>query len=90
MNIKQRINLDKYLLMDSPPQEKENFLTYYAQTKQRIDLNIDMNLEKVVGQTKLTFILNKEIIQQFPENLFLYLNAENMFINNIKMQINDE
>ena len=76
--------------MDSPPQEKENFLTYYAQTKQRIDLNIDMNLEKVVGQTKLTFILNKEIIQQFPENLFLYLNAENMFINNIKMQINDE
>ena len=76
--------------MDFPPEEKENLLKYYTHTKQRIDLNIDMNLEKVIGQTKLTFILNEEIEKQFPENLFLYLNSENLFINNIQLQIKNE
>ena len=70
--------------MASPLHKNDNILTYYNQIKQRIDLNIDMNSQKVIGQTKLAFILNNEINEEIPESLFLYLNSENIYINNTK------
>jgi len=72
--------------MASPLHKNDNILTYYNQIKQRIDLNIDMNSQKVIGQTKLAFILNNEINEEIPELLFLYLNSENIYINNIKIE----
>jgi hypothetical protein len=35
--------------MANPPTNIENLLKYYNQKKQRIDLDVDMNLEKVIG-----------------------------------------
>ena len=74
--------------MTNPSQEVDNLSKYYTQKKQRIDLFLDMNSQKVVGQTKLTFVVKNEIIEEIPEILTLYLNAENININSVKMQIN--
>ena len=74
--------------MTNPSQEVDNLSKYYTQKKQRIDLFLDMNSQKVVGQTKLTFVVINEIIEEIPEILTLYLNAENININSVKMQIN--
>ena len=74
--------------MTNPSQEVDNLSKYYTQKKQRIDLFLDMNSQKVVGQTKLTFAVKNEIIEEIPEILTLYLNAENININSVKMQIN--
>ena len=66
----------------------DDLLKYYTQIKQRIDLNIDMNAQKIIAQTKLTFLLNNEkddLNSIFPNFLYLHLNAENIFINNIKI-----
>ena len=74
--------------MDKENNEKFNLLEYYNQTKQRIDLNIEMNTQKIVAQTKLTFVVKneKQVVQdEIPESLYLHLNAENIFINNIKI-----
>ncbi len=70
------------------PQEKENLLKYYTQSKQRIDLNLDMSSQSVIGLTKLTFESKNEIFEEIPEFLTLNLNAENFQINSIKMQNN--
>ena len=74
--------------MTNPSQEVDNLSKYYTQKKQRIDLFLDMNSQKVVGQTKLTFAVKNEIIEEIPEILTLYLNVENININSVKMQIN--
>ena len=74
--------------MEKKEEQNNDLLNYYIQTKQRIDLNIDMDSQKIIAQTKLTFLpknenynLNKEI----PDYLYLYLNGENIYINNIKI-----
>ena len=72
------------------PQEIDNLSKYYTQRKQRIDLYLDMNSQKVVGLTKLTFEAKNEIYEEIPENLNLYLNAENININYIKLQKNSK
>jgi len=72
------------------PQEVDNLSKYYTQIKQRIDLYLDMNAQKVVGLTKLTFEAKNEIYEEIPENLNLYLNAENININYIKLQKNSK
>ena len=73
--------------MANPPTNIENLLKYYNQKKQRIDLDVDMNLEKVIGLTKLTFILNEKLEEvNQPDYFILYLNAENIYINSIKIQ----
>jgi len=73
--------------MANPPVNNENLLKHYNQKKQRIDLDIDMNLEKVFGLTKLTFSLNEKLEKaKKPDYFFLYLNAENIHINSIKIQ----
>ena len=74
--------------MDKENKENNNLMDYYTQAKQRVDLNIDMNNQKVIAQTKLTFILKNEkqtIKDDISEVLYLHLNAENIFINNIKI-----
>ena len=68
------------------PQELDNLSKYYTQKKQRIDLYLDMNKQKVVGLTKLTFEAKNDNFEEIPENLNLYLNAENININYIKLQ----
>ena len=68
------------------PQEIDNLSKYYTQKKQRIDLNLDMNKQKVVGLTKLTFEAKNDNFEEIPEILNLYLNAENININYIKIQ----
>ena len=66
--------------------EKDDFLKYYTQTKQRIDLNIDMNSQKIISQTKLVFEPKIVILyNEIPELLYLHLNSENIYINNIKI-----
>ena len=72
------------------PQENENFLKYFTQTKQRIDLNLDMNSQNVIGLTKLTFESKNEIFEEIPEFLNLNLNAENIQINAIKLENNSK
>ena len=79
--------MDKYTI------EKDDLLNYYTQTKQRIDLNIDMNTKKIIGQTKLTFEIKKDkenLKVKMPQILYLYLNGENMYINNIKILKNEQ
>ncbi len=78
--------------MANPPLNNDNnsLFKYYKQHKQRIDLNIDMNTQKIIGLTKLTFIIkDDEKIEKMPDILFLYLNAENMYINNMKILGNE-
>ena len=72
------------------PQENDNLLKYYTQKKQRIDLNLDMSSQKVIGLTKLTFESKNEKFEEIPEYLMLNLNAENIQINSIKMQNNSK
>ena len=72
------------------PQEMDNLSKYYTQKKQRIDLYLDMNKQKVVGLTKLTFEAKNDNFDEIPENLNLYLNAENININYIKLQKNSK
>jgi hypothetical protein len=74
--------------MTSLPKEVDNFSKYYTQKKQRIDLYLDMNTQKVVGLTKLTFVVKNEIADEIPEILTLNLNAENINIISVKMQKN--
>ena len=76
--------------MQSLPKEVDNFSKYYTQKKQRIDLYIDMNTQKVVGLTKLTFEVKNEISDEIPEFLTLNLNAENINIISVKMQKNSK
>ena len=72
------------------PQEIDNLSKYYTQKKQRIDLYLDMNSQKVVGLTKLSFEAKNEIFEEIPEFLTLYLNGENININYVKMQKNSK
>lgn len=58
----------------------ELFLDYFTQTKQRIDLDIEMQSTKIIGRTKLTFQLKKSLPNA---ELILRLNAENVIINKI-------
>ena len=78
--------------MSNPPLKKEYFLDHYTQTKQRIDLNIDMNTQKVYGLTKLTFISrnDNDNHHEIPEILFLYLNGENIYIKDIKISLDND
>ena len=57
------------------------FINYFSQTKQRVDIDFDMNNCNLKCLTKLTFI-NKNI-ENINNNLILYLNAENIFIKEI-------
>ena len=66
-------------------QEVDNLSKYYIQKKQRIDLYLDMNSQKVVGLTKLSFEAKNEIFEEIPEFLTLYLNGENININYVKI-----
>lgn len=72
--------------MTSLPKEVDNLSEYYTQKKQRIDLYLDMNAQKVVGLTKLTFVVKNEITDEIPEFLTLNLNAENINIISVKIQ----
>ena len=71
-------------------QENDNILKYYTETKQRIDLYLDMTSQKVVGLTKLSFESKNEMFEEIPDFLTLYLNAENIKINYVKMQNNSK
>ena len=85
----QALNQKKlYIKMLNLPQESDNFTKYYTQKKQRIDLYLDMNTQKIVGLTKLTFEAKNQIISEIPEFLNLYLNAENINVNYVKIQKN--
>ena len=80
--------------MINPTQDSNNFLKFYSQKKQRIDLYIDMSTQKVLGFTKLIFRPKPEIKDEIPEFFSLYLNCENMAINSVKLdkseKISDE
>ena len=78
--------------MSNSSLNNDNLLYYYNQTKQRIDLNIDMNNQKAICQTKLTFFENNniKINDKIPDFIFLYLNAENIYIKDIKLLIDIE
>ena len=67
------------------PKENDNFLKYFTQIKQRIDLNINIQPPKVDGLTKLTFVPKNEPNDSIPEILILNLNAENIYIKSIKI-----
>ena len=74
--------------MEKDRSEKDDLLNYYTQTKQRIDLNIDMNSMKIIAQTKLTFEVKKEkekFQNEIPKMLYLHLNGENIYVNDIKI-----
>ena len=74
--------------MENKERQSKDLLKYYEQTKQRIDLNIDMDSQKIIAQTKLTFLPKEEnnnLSFNIPDFLYLSLNGENIFINNIKI-----
>ena len=71
--------------MINPTQDSDNFLRFYCQKKQRIDLYLDMSTQKVIGTTKLNFRPKSEIKDEIPEFLTLYLNSENMNIISVKL-----
>jgi hypothetical protein len=63
-----------------------NLLEIYKQTKQRIDLDIDFTNKKVIGKTKLTYMLKSEQnLNITMTNPYLRLNAENMVIKKINI-----
>jgi hypothetical protein len=71
--------------MINPTQESDNFLKFFSQKKQRIDLYLDMTTKKVIGVTKLIFRPKHEIKDEIPEFFTFYLNSENMSINSVKL-----
>ena len=71
--------------MINPTQDADNFLRFYSQKKQRIDLYLDMSTQKVIGNTKLIFNSKSDIKDEIPEFLNLYLNCENMTIISVKL-----
>ena len=71
--------------MINPTQESDNFLRFYCQKKQRIDLYLDMSTQKVIGTTKLNFKPKSDIKDEIPDFLNLYLNSENMNIISVKL-----
>ena len=71
--------------MINPTQESDNFLKFFSQKKQRIDLYLDMTTKNVIGVTKLIFRLKHEIKDEIPEFFTFYLNSENMSINSVKL-----
>ena len=78
--------------MQKSKSNENSFLNYYEQIKQRIDLNIDMNSQKIIAQTKLTFLSKNENFifpNKIPNFLYLQLNAENIYINDIKIIIDN-
>ena len=66
-------------------QDSDNLLKFYSQTKQRIDLYIDMSTQNVLGFTKLIFTPKSDFQGEIPEFLSLYLNCENMNITSVKL-----
>ena len=71
--------------MLNPTQDSDNFLRFYTQKKQRIDLYLDMPTQKVIGFTKLNFKAKSDIKDEIPEILNLFLNCENMNIISVKL-----
>ena len=71
--------------MINPTQESDNFLKFFSQKKQRIDLYLDMTTKNVIGVTKLIFRPKHEIKDEIPEFFTFYLNSENMSINSVKL-----
>ena len=72
--------------MLNPTQDSDNFLRFYTQKKQRIDLYLDMPTQKVIGFTKLNFKAKSDIKDEIPEVLNLFLNCENMNIISVKLE----
>ena len=62
--------------MINPTQDTDNFLRFYSQKKQRIDLYLDMSTQKVVGITKLNFKPKSDI----KDGLFRLMDAVNVEI----------
>lgn len=61
-----------------------NFLDYYKQSKQRVDLDIDFKNKKISGKTNLTFLIKEDFkFAKQPSQLLLKLNSENMIIKGI-------
>ena len=71
--------------MINPTQDSNNFLKYFTQKKQRIDLYIDMSTQTIKGFTKLNFTAKPDIKDEIPEFLSFFLNCENMAINSVKL-----
>ena len=71
--------------MLNPTQDSDNFLRFYTQKKQRIDLYLDMPTQKVIGFTKLNFKAKSDIKDEIPEVLNLFLNCENINIISVKL-----
>ena len=71
--------------MLNPTQDSDNFLRFYTQKKQRIDIYLDMPTQKVIGFTKLNFKAKSDIKDEIPEVLNLFLNCENMNIISVKL-----
>jgi hypothetical protein len=65
--------------------EKLNFLDYYRQTKQRIDIDVDIDRKGIMGKTKLTYVhgFSKDTSEFEGKRFYIRLNAENMFIKSI-------
>lgn len=69
--------------MDNNQLELELFTNYFKQTKQRVDIDIEMTHPKVTAMTKLTFLQKEgKTIPQIKE-MKLCLNAENIYISKI-------
>ena len=68
--------------MDNSQNQSEDFLKYYKQTKQRVDIDIDLEKTSIIGLTKLTFI-PKEINNIQNQDYILKLNAENIYIKSV-------
>jgi hypothetical protein len=69
--------------------ENFNFLDYYRQSKQRIDVEIDVNRKAILGKTKLTYVLNIKDPQEVVGRVYLRLNAENMNIKSVSTYRSD-
>ena len=75
--------------MDNSQNQSEDFLKYYKQTKQRVDIDIDLEKTSIIGLTKLTFI-PKEINNIQNQDYILKLNAENIYIKSVYIIKKDE
>ena len=67
--------------MDISHSQDDNFLKFFKQTKQRVDIDIDLENTKITGLAKLSFVSKENNI---PKNDYiLKLNAENIYIKSV-------
>ena len=67
--------------MDISHSQDDDFLKFFKQTKQRVDIDIDLENSKITGLAKLTFIPKENNIPK--HDYILKLNAENIYIKSV-------